>query len=121
MRIPQMLNEKDELNVKPKDDDDVQMGRKYEEVANEEEKKMQMKSTKRGGAIVVDIDWNNYVKYYNDVPKEKLLVAMQDLLLQVKSGINPGVIKEYADNGSRESFIESATLQIMSTPEYQLC
>ena len=39
MRIPQMLNDKDELNVKPKDDDDVQMGRKYEEITNERGKK----------------------------------------------------------------------------------
>jgi uncharacterized protein (DUF1800 family) len=121
MRIPQMLNEKDELNVKPKDDDDQQMGRKYEEVANENEKKMQMKGAKRGGAITVDIDWKDYTSYYESVPKEKLISAMQDLLLQVKSSVSADVIKEYAENGSREEFIRSATLQIMSTPEYQLC
>jgi uncharacterized protein (DUF1800 family) len=121
MRIPQMLNEKDELNVKPKDDDDQQMGRKYEELASEDEKKMHMKGAKRGGAITVDIDWKDYTSYYESVPKDKLISAMQDLLLQVKSSVSADVIKEYAENGSREEFIRSATLQIMSTPEYQLC
>jgi uncharacterized protein (DUF1800 family) len=121
MRIPQMMNDRDELNVKPKDDDDIQMGRKYEEVANEEEKKMQMKGAKRGGPISVDIDWKDYVKYYEKIPKDKLLSEMQDLLLQTKNNVNPDVIKEYANGSSREEFIRSATLQIMSTPEYQLC
>jgi len=121
MRIPQMLNEKDELNVKPKDDDDQQMGRKYEEVANEDEKKMQMKGAKRGGAITVDIEWDKYINYYQSVSKEKLMDAMQKLLLQTKSNIKSEVIQEYADGSSRKEFIKSATLQIMSTPEYQLC
>ena len=121
MRIPQMLNDKDELNIRPKDDDDVQMGRKYDEVSNEEEKKMQIKGAKRGGAIIVDIDWEKYTRFFKTISKEELIYSMQTLLLQGKSEAGAELIKEYTDNSSRENFIRSATLQIMSTPEYQLC
>jgi len=30
-------------------------------------------------------------------------------------------MKNYVDANSRESFIKTATIQLMSTPEYQLC
>ena len=33
MRIPQLINDKDEMNMTPKDDDDQMMGRKNEESA----------------------------------------------------------------------------------------
>lgn len=121
MRIPQMMNDKDEINVKPKDDDDQQMGRKYDEVANEDEKRIQMKSARQGKPVNVEIDWSKYLEYYKSVSKDSLGETMQQLLLQVKSEVSTDLIKSYADNGSRETFIKSATIQIMSTPEYQLC
>ena len=121
MRIPQMMNDKDEINIKPKDDDDQQMGRKYDEVANEDEKRIQMKSARQGKPVNVEIDWSKYLEYYKSVSKDSLGETMQQLLLQVKSEVSTDLIKSYADNGSRETFIKSATIQIMSTPEYQLC
>lgn len=120
MRIPQMINDKDELNVKPKDDDDQQMGRKYEDTLSEAEKKKQMSKARQGRPITVDIDWSKYIKFYESVSRENLLERIQQLMLQVKSEVSASSIKQYADNGSRESFIRSCTLQTMSTPEYQL-
>ena len=55
MRIPQMLDEKDEFNIKPKDDDDQMMGRKDN---NEDPKATAMKSLSRlNKPIQVTIDW----------------------------------------------------------------
>jgi len=55
------------------------------------------------------------------VPREKLADEISKNILQVKSAVSMDLIKQYSDQTGRENFIKSATLQIMSTPEYQLC
>jgi hypothetical protein len=61
-----------------------------------------------------------YVKKYESVPRESLAQTISKNLLQVKPGISLDVIKLYADETGREKFIKTITMQIMSTPEYQL-
>jgi uncharacterized protein (DUF1800 family) len=112
MRIPQLINETDELNVKAKDDDDVMMGRKTED------KPMGMA---RRSILRADIDWKKYMSHFDKLPKEKLADAIAKNVLQTKSSLNNELIIRYAGSSSKESFIKSATLQLMSTPEYQLC
>jgi uncharacterized protein (DUF1800 family) len=119
MRIPQLINDADEMNVKPKDDDDQMMGR------NNNDDKVK----KPGGGINAlrrqqinaNVDWTLYVKNLDKVTRENLVDSMSKLLLQVKSTISNSVISQYADETARDNFIKSATIQIMSTPEYQLC
>jgi hypothetical protein len=120
MRIPQMLNDEDEINVKPKDDDDTMMGRKNN--PKEDPKiKGQKQMGRMGKPILVNIDWTKYVKYYDPVKREKLLDEMNRLLLVTRKGVSDDLIKQFSNESSREAFVKSATLQIMSTPEYQLC
>jgi uncharacterized protein (DUF1800 family) len=120
MRIPQMLNEKDEFNVRPKDDDDQMMGRKEDK--NDDPKAKAMKMVGRANRpIQVKIDWSMYTKHYESIPREMLLTNINNILFQAKSQLNPELIKQYADQTGRENFIKTATLQLMSTPEYQLC
>lgn len=120
MRIPRLINDEDEMNVKPKDDDDQMMGRK-----DGDEPKMKKAG---GGANILkrqqinaNVDWGLYVKNLEKVSREELVQSMSKLLLQVNSSISDDIIKQYADASARDSFIKSATIQIMSTPEYQLC
>jgi hypothetical protein len=120
MRIPQMLNDKDEFNVKPKDDDDQMMGRKNN--PEEEPKEKAMNSMKRlNKPVLVDIDWSLYTKNFESTPRETLQENISGYLLQTKSQVSQEIIKQYSDNSGRENFIKTVTLQIMSTPEYQLC
>ncbi|MDP4265019.1 MAG: DUF1800 domain-containing protein [Bacteroidota bacterium] len=119
MRIPQLINDEDEMNVKPKDDDDQMMGRK-----DTDERPIR----KAGGGnafgrqqINANVDWSLYLKNLDKVSREELVNAMSGLLLQVKSSISNDLISQYADAGSRDNFIKTATIQIMSTPEYQMC
>lgn len=114
MRIPQLINDTDELNMKTKDDDDVMMGKK----GNEDGKPMGMG---RRSIIKASIDWKGYLKYFEKTQKEKLVDSLAAGLLQVKSSVSNELVKKYADSASRESFIKTTTLQLMSTPEYQLC
>ena len=125
MRIPKLINDIDEMNVNAKDDDDVMMGMKDGDG--------QMKGNKKGGQqaagyagmrkqmINADVDWKPLYKNYEAVPREKLGEEVSKNLLQVKSSVSMDLIKQYSDQTGRENFIRTATLQVMSTPEYQLC
>jgi uncharacterized protein (DUF1800 family) len=116
MRIPMLINDVDELNINPKDDDDQMMGR------NENTPKLKNNGMgKSGRPIQADINWPAYMAYFESIPKEKLQEAITVLLLQTKTGVNPELIRKYMDSSGRENFIKSATFQLMSTPEYQMC
>lgn len=119
MRVPQLINERDELNVKPKDDDDQMMGRKddAQAVVTPPKNKIANKGAK---LIYADVDWDQYTNYYEKVPREKLVNAIASVLLQTNTAVAENIIKNYSDASSREAFIRSATVQMMSTPEYQL-
>jgi uncharacterized protein (DUF1800 family) len=118
LRIPQMLNDEDELNIRPKDDDDGMMGR-------QENSRNEMRTAKGmgklGKPLNARIHWNDYTKNYDSIPRESLLSSIAAFLLPVQSKLQTDVIKAYADSSSREAFIKTATLQMMSTPEYQMC
>jgi hypothetical protein len=113
MRVPQLINDKDEFDIKPKSDDDQMMGR------NDDDTKVKIGKAAR--PINAEIDWNKYVDHYNNIPREELLNDIAGVLLQTKKAVSANVINQYSDAGSRESLIKTATIQFMSTPEYQLC
>jgi Uncharacterized protein conserved in bacteria len=113
MRIPQLIYDNDELAMKPKDDDDQMMGMRDARLK---------KTGKKGGQIIAAaVDWELYIKKFEKVPREKLLGAISSTLIQTPNAINTAVLNKYIDAGSRDNFIKTATIQIMSTPEYQLC
>jgi hypothetical protein len=126
MRIPKLINDVDEMNVTPKDDDDTMMGMKSNEGG--------MPIGKKGGGqqgmayagskkqiINANVDWEQYVKSYDKVAREKLVDAISTTLLQVKGAVSNDLIKKYSDETGRDAFVRTVTLQIMCTPEYQLC
>ncbi|MGZ8549101.1 MAG: DUF1800 domain-containing protein [Chitinophagaceae bacterium] len=124
MRIPQLINDGDEMNISPKDDDDQMMGRPAEPGMNDSPVLAKSKAGKPGkGAkpINADIDWNLYVNHFENTQREKLINNIAGILLQTKTAVGGDIIKAYSDETGRDSFIKSATIQIMSTPEYQLC
>jgi hypothetical protein len=118
MRIPQMINDRDQINLKPKIDDDVMGGLTDKGEPNTDKQKSYGKI---GKPINATINWNAFTKNFDPVPRENLLKALTDSLLQTSLKVPADIIKNQADSSSRESFIRTAALQIMSTPEYQLC
>ncbi|MBL7741274.1 MAG: DUF1800 domain-containing protein [Chitinophagaceae bacterium] len=121
MRIPQLINDADEMNVSPKDDDDQMMGRKDAEDKAKKPAEGAKGNVLKRQQINANVDWTLYVKHLDKTARESLVGAMSKILLQVKPTISNEVIRQYADESARESFIKTATIQIMSTPEYQLC
>jgi hypothetical protein len=74
-----------------------------------------------GQMIKAQINWDGYLKQFDTVQKENLAGSISATILQTQHGIDESILKKYTDNGSKENFIKSATIQLMSTPEYQLC
>jgi uncharacterized protein (DUF1800 family) len=117
MRIPQLITDVDELNIKAKDDDDLMMGRK-----DEEDEKMKIKGYGKKQMIRAEIDWTGYLKNYESIPKENLSDALKkDLLQAAGNGVSTEIVRQYTDLSGRDNFIKTATMRIMGTPEYQLC
>jgi uncharacterized protein (DUF1800 family) len=114
MRIPQMIFASDELAMKPKDDDDQMMGMQDRPAAKGYGKRP-------GQIIAASVDWNTYFKEFEQVPRERLITEIANTLLQVPDGVSESLLNKYIDASGRESFIKTATIQLMSTPEYQLC
>lgn len=108
MRIPQMIYTSDELGMRPKGDDDLMMGMKDAYMKRQQQ------------MIRATIDWNPYLKNFESAPKERLLQNISSVLLQTDP-LSPLTLKSNVDTTTTDNFIKTATIQLMSTPEYQLC
>jgi uncharacterized protein (DUF1800 family) len=118
LRIPQIIYASDEFEMKPKDDDDIMMGRRE---MNGDAFKVKGLGKVNGGQIKAEIFWNNYLKRFDNVQKENLITEISKTVLQTSSQISDDTLKKYIDSTGKETFIKTATIQLMSTPEYQLC
>ena len=116
LQIPQVLAAKESLTIKPKNDDDVNMGMMMEEQQRINKNKMY---TNKGASAT--IEWNPVIKIFEKTKRENLAQKIADTLLQSQSRINAPVLQKYLANDSRENFVKSAVIQLMTTPEYQLC
>ncbi len=109
LRIPQILANADEFVVRPKDDDDTMMGM---EGVDRIERPRQVKST---------VNWDQVIEVFNQTPRESLQPDISDALLQTESKIDSAILNKYADSQSKENYIKTTIVELMSTPEYQLC
>jgi uncharacterized protein (DUF1800 family) len=114
LRLPQMIDATDELTMTPKDDDDQMMGMNDKGNAVKGVRGM-------GQPIRALVKWDAFTKNFSKVSNENLVPTIAQSLLQHYGKINESTIRKYMDNSSRESAVRTATIQLMSTPEYQLC
>lgn len=112
LRIPQILSANDALNIMPKSDDDVQMGMMEKAVKK-------IKETVKGGTAT--IDWAAVNTIFEKVQRERLLENITATVLQTRGQVSTAVLDKYVNTESRENFIKSAVINLMATPEYQLC
>jgi len=109
LKLPQLLTNSGRLLLTPKEDDDVMMGREG------------VGDRGNGQDISVNVDWNTVFKVFANTKRENLSDRLNEIILQTKKSVNPNVLKRYTNNSSREEFIKSTIVELMSTPEYQLC
>jgi uncharacterized protein (DUF1800 family) len=115
LRLPQLLAFKEAFNIRSKSDDDQDMG------MSKEEKQLKNKAL-AGRRVETEINWSIPYKQLEKIPREKLITGIGALLWQTgNENISKSVIEKYLDAGSRERYIQTAVIHLMSTPEYQLC
>lgn len=118
MRVPQIILYSQELNVKPKEiTPEMGEGQNYKMTmqVNEFLKKQYARK------VNANIDWQAYIAGYKDVPREQLADQIAQSLLVKNEQIDKKLLEKYSDNSSRDNYIKTVTIDVMSTPEYQLC
>ena len=116
LQIPQVLSSKDSMDIRPKTDDDMNMG-----MTEEKRVKLGKKAAFPTAGASADIDWPVVNKIFENIARPELSQSIINSLLQTSGRIDTGILATYLNNESRESFIKSAVINVMSTPEYQLC
>ena len=116
LQIPQVLSSKDSIDIRPKSDDDTNMG-----MTEEKRIKLGKKAAYSASGASATIEWNTVNKIFEKTSRSELSQAIIDSLLQTKGRIDGALLANYLNNESRESFIKSVVINVMSTPEYQLC
>ncbi len=116
LQIPKLFKDEDEFLINPKTDDDQQMGMK------EMYKKQVQTSMGNRFKIKAKINWQAYDSKFNDIKREQLFTELKQHILQTTtSTINDATIENFVDKISKEEYIKTATIALMSTPEYQMC
>ena len=87
-------------------------------MTNNHRKKNAVISAKRSSA---EINWPMLTKVFEKIPREKLAQEVSDTLIQSRSRTEMAVLEKHISKESREAFIRTAVVNLMSTPEYQLC
>jgi len=108
LRVPQIFSNADEFSISPKEDDDTAMG----QGEGKSNKRFQVKAK---------VDWDIVTKTFEKSSRQNLGVDIAGTLLQTNSKISTEIFDKYIDQSSRENYIKTAVIQLMSTPEYQLC
>lgn len=116
LQIPRLIKDDDEFMISTKTDDDQQMGMKEMVI-----KKMENVGSNKF-KINAKVDWEAYTKKFENVKRDDLLDAIKlTILQQLQNSISNSIIEGALDKTSREAYIKSATVALMSTPEYQMC
>jgi uncharacterized protein (DUF1800 family) len=117
MQVPRIISQSDAILSRPKDDDDVMMGMRDQSIARN------LKKINNPGAQLFQakILWDEYTKNFNGISDSDLYQTIHDLLLQRSLPMKEDDLIKYLDESNRETRIESITIRLMGTPEYQLC
>lgn len=107
LRLPAVLQANTGFNIRPKSDDDQQMGR------------VAAPAGARG--FGAKIDWGKYAAAFQGVKRDELLPVLRGFVLQSGTVPDEALLHRYTDQSGREAYISTLTISMMSCPEYQLC
>ena len=109
LRLPQLVAWQGDFNVQTKDDDDQNMGEG--DALRERQKR-----------LVSTVNWTPVLDLFGKTPDDQLVDQMARYLWQLPDARPPvEIVEEHTDRGSREKRIKTTFIQLMATPEFQLC
>jgi uncharacterized protein (DUF1800 family) len=107
MRIPQLMATKEAFQFKAKSDDDQEMGRA---------------GRMPGRVVKTTIQWAPAYKQLEKVQREQLLNNVAAIMWQTDAAkLNKAMVEKFVDASSRDRYIQTSIIQLMCTPEYQMC
>jgi uncharacterized protein (DUF1800 family) len=117
LRIPQLMANKEAITIRAKSDDDQEMG-----MAKKEERQTKAGKGIGGRIIETTIDWKPAFVQMEKTTRENLLSSIASVLWQTDAQkMSRQLVEKFTDAGSRERYIQTSVIQLMSTPEYQMC
>lgn len=115
MRLPQIIYYTDEVTQRPKDMPDELTDTYSGQNKSDEYIKHFVRR------VQASVDWENYLRVFKNVKDKDLPETVAGYLLAPAATVNQAELNHYTDHSSRENYIKSLTIDLMSTPEYQLC
>lgn len=116
LKMPEYIFNAAEFEVTPKDDQDsieaqMMMGDQMAYAPQVTVNKLNMTA-----------DWQDYINSFSDLNDKQLFDEITDYLIQpLNRDVSTDMLQNYANTDSREGYIKSLTVRVMSLPEYQLC
>lgn len=109
LRLPQLVAWQGDFNVSTKDDDDQNMGEG--DALRDRQKR-----------LVSEVNWTPVLELFGKTPDAQLADQMARYLWQLPEARPPlDVMEEHTDRSSRDKRIKTTFIQLMATPEFQLC
>jgi uncharacterized protein (DUF1800 family) len=125
LRLPQVIYDAADFNIQLKDMPDEMDDTMVDHGEQQMKSAMAMNNFVEkvmARKINADVQWDNYLKGFDGVEDQDLPEAVADaLLVNVPHHVNTRELNNYSDTSSRGNYIKTLTINIMSTPEYQLC
>ncbi|MGH2642540.1 MAG: DUF1800 domain-containing protein [Chitinophagaceae bacterium] len=115
MRLPQIIYYSGEITIRPKDMPDELTDTYTRKNPSDEFVKNFAKR------VDVTVNWDSYLNSFKDIPENQLPTAIADALLTDAQKADSTLLNKFADSSSTENYIKSLSIDIMSSPEYQLC
>ncbi len=116
LKTPEIMMTNKKFNIKPKQNDDIQMGQpeKFDTAKDI--------NGSDGFATGTKVDWTTFISKVKSVSGSNPYDYLQELLLQVpKPRFNKNTIVNSITESIADDYIKQLTLNLMSTPEYQMC
>lgn len=108
LRLPHIIAAQGALGLNPKSDDDQMMG--------------QMRAGRLQNRLAAEADWQPLLDIFSSQSERDIIPSIARFLWQTPQANPPlAVLKRHTDPGSKIQLIRTAALQLMATPEYQLC
>lgn len=118
LHVPALIKNDLTINLKPKGNDDVQMGSKETfNIAGDKKKK----KAGSGYQILAQINWDAFRKALGKMNVEETYHKLESILLQVPvSDSNKDTILSIVKNTTPDEYMKTLTIALMGVPEYQL-
>ncbi|MBX5438061.1 MAG: DUF1800 domain-containing protein [Thermoflavifilum sp.] len=127
LRLPQVLYAGSIWDIRPKAmpdeimDEDLHLPPEHDNALEQQHIREYLAHTV-GRRLQATVQWDAYVQQFQDLAEEQLPAAIAGLLFVPKpEHVDVDRLSRFVDHSSRERFIQSLTVQLMATPEYQLC